>query len=231
MTVATTAAGARSVSARWSRWTRLGVLDAFDRFPHEISSTRHRTSAAPRDRVHLGSEPRAPGDHWPRTRWSHARAAASLVRPDGPRALHRAKYYAHRIRRSRRVVIRACRLRPPRRRGLRRCRVARGPGAARWSKRIAPRRGDRHLRRSLPLDAVVWPVPGRVTSRFGDRVGRFHAGIDIAAPEGTSVVAVAAGKVVIAESLAEFGNVVVVDHGDGCTTLSARLRETARRGR
>jgi pyruvyl transferase EpsO len=39
------------------------------------------------------------------------------------------------------------------------------------------------------------------------------------------VVAVAAGNVVIAESLPEFGNVVVVDHGGGCTTLSAHLWE------
>ena len=97
--------------------------------------------------------------------------------------------------------------------------------STRWS-RTSPALPGPHLRPACPRNALEWPVSGRVTSRFGDRVGRFHVGIDIAAPvEGMPVVAGAAGKVVIAESLAEFGNVVVVDHGGGCTTLSAHLRE------
>jgi hypothetical protein len=77
----------------------------------------------------------------------------------------------------------------------------------------------------LPVDGLVWPVSGRITSRFGDRRGRFHAGIDIAAAEGTPVVAAAAGRVVIAEWLPDFGQAVVLDHGDGFTTLSAHHRE------
>jgi exopolysaccharide biosynthesis predicted pyruvyltransferase EpsI len=78
----------------------------------------------------------------------------------------------------------------------------------------------------LPALGLVWPLSGRITSRFGDRLGRFHAGIDIAAPEGTSVVAVAAGRVVIAETLPELGNAIVLDHGNGFTTLYAHHRES-----
>jgi len=53
---------------------------------------------------------------------------------------------------------------------------------------------------SVPL---VWPVLGRITSRFGERVGRPHTGIDIAAPEGTPVRAAADGRVVLAEPIEE----------------------------
>lgn len=35
----------------------------------------------------------------------------------------------------------------------------------------------------------VWPTSGRITSRFGPRGGRLHAGLDIAAPTGTRIVA------------------------------------------
>jgi pyruvyl transferase EpsO len=76
----------------------------------------------------------------------------------------------------------------------------------------------------LPPDALVWPISGRITSRFGDRVGRFHTGIDIAAPEGAPVSAVADGRVVIAEALPELGNTIVLDHGQGCATLYAHHR-------
>ena len=45
--------------------------------------------------------------------------------------------------------------------------------------------------------AMRWPVRGgRVASRFGQRAGRPHEGIDIAAPAGTAVLAAAAGTVI-----------------------------------
>ncbi len=66
-----------------------------------------------------------------------------------------------------------------------------------------------------------WPVVGPVTSGFGTRWGRLHAGIDIAVPSGTPVHAAAAGTVIYAGVLGGYGNLVVVDHGNGIMTAYA----------
>jgi murein DD-endopeptidase MepM/ murein hydrolase activator NlpD len=68
---------------------------------------------------------------------------------------------------------------------------------------------------------LIWPVSGPVTSGFGPRWGRMHEGIDIAVPEGTPVVAAAAGTVIHAGWLGGYGNLVVVDHGNGLATAYA----------
>ena len=70
---------------------------------------------------------------------------------------------------------------------------------------------------------LIWPVSGIVTSGFGYRWGRLHAGIDISAPAGTRVVAAASGSVVYAGSMGGYGNIVVIDHGGGLATAYAHL--------
>ena len=73
-----------------------------------------------------------------------------------------------------------------------------------------------------PLAAgFVWPVSGPVVSGFGMRWGRMHEGIDIAAGMGTPVHAAAAGTVIHAGWLGGYGNLVVLDHGDGLATAYA----------
>ena len=64
----------------------------------------------------------------------------------------------------------------------------------------------------------VWPVHGVLTSGFGWRWGRMHEGIDLAVPNGTPVVASAAGTVIVAGWMGGYGNLVVVDHGNGVAT-------------
>jgi len=64
----------------------------------------------------------------------------------------------------------------------------------------------------------VWPVHGVLTSGFGWRWGRMHEGIDLAVANGTPVVAAAAGTVIVAGWLGGYGNLVVVDHGNGVST-------------
>lgn len=66
-----------------------------------------------------------------------------------------------------------------------------------------------------------WPVSGPVTSGFGPRWGRMHEGIDIAVPTGTPVGAAAPGTVIYAGWLGGYGNLVVVDHGNGLSTAYA----------
>jgi murein DD-endopeptidase MepM/ murein hydrolase activator NlpD len=66
-----------------------------------------------------------------------------------------------------------------------------------------------------------WPVSGPVTSGFGMRWGRMHEGIDIAVPTGTPVRSAGAGTVIHAGWLGGYGNLVVVDHGNGLSTAYA----------
>jgi len=54
--------------------------------------------------------------------------------------------------------------------------------------------------------------------------GHFHAGLDFGMPPGTTVLAAAAGTVVVAgwaenNGYTLFGNMVAIDHGDGMTTI------------
>ena len=67
----------------------------------------------------------------------------------------------------------------------------------------------------------IWPVNGPVVSGFGMRWGRMHEGIDIAAALGTPIHAAASGTVIHAGWLGGYGNLVVVDHGDGLATAYA----------
>ncbi|MDP8987059.1 MAG: peptidoglycan DD-metalloendopeptidase family protein, partial [Actinomycetota bacterium] len=59
----------------------------------------------------------------------------------------------------------------------------------------------------------IWPTRGTVTSGFGNRWGRLHAGIDIAAPTGTPIWAAKAGTVIFAGQQSGYGNVVIISHG------------------
>ncbi|HET6624446.1 MAG TPA: peptidoglycan DD-metalloendopeptidase family protein [Gaiellaceae bacterium] len=67
----------------------------------------------------------------------------------------------------------------------------------------------------------IWPVNGPVVSGFGMRWGRMHEGIDIASSLGTPIHAAASGTVIHAGWLGGYGNLVVVDHGDGLATAYA----------
>ena len=64
---------------------------------------------------------------------------------------------------------------------------------------------------------------GAVTSCFGQRWGRLHAGVDLAAPHGTPVVAAGAGVVVRAGMADGYGNAVLIDHGNGYLTHYGHL--------
>jgi murein DD-endopeptidase MepM/ murein hydrolase activator NlpD len=68
-----------------------------------------------------------------------------------------------------------------------------------------------------------WPVVApRLTSRFGNRWGKPHEGIDMAAPIGTPVLAASAGSVIYSgDRVRGYGNMVVVKHPDELVTVYA----------
>ncbi|MCW2973891.1 MAG: Peptidase, family [Thermoleophilia bacterium] len=66
---------------------------------------------------------------------------------------------------------------------------------------------------------LAWPVSAPITSRFGQRWGRLHAGLDLGASSGTRIGSAGAGRVVYAGWMSGYGNCVMVDHGGGIVTL------------
>ena len=69
---------------------------------------------------------------------------------------------------------------------------------------------------------LIWPLSGAITSSFGPQATReHHEGIDIDGVAGQVVRAAAAGRVVWAGSERGYGNLVIIDHGDGLSTLYA----------
>ncbi|WP_197276322.1 peptidoglycan DD-metalloendopeptidase family protein [Bacillus sp. JCM 19034] len=70
----------------------------------------------------------------------------------------------------------------------------------------------------------IWPTVGEITDFFGTRDG-YHYGIDIAANEGTYVVAVTNGVVSRSYYSDTYGNVVFINHDDEMETVYAHLHE------
>lgn len=79
-----------------------------------------------------------------------------------------------------------------------------------------------------PIDSVHWSNPGVViTCKYGWRINpltnknEMHNGLDIAAPKGTPIQAAKSGTVTRSENSGGWGNVIVITHGDGTSTLYA----------
>jgi lipoprotein NlpD len=76
---------------------------------------------------------------------------------------------------------------------------------------------------SIPVtdQVFIWPVNGTINSGFGPRGSSFHDGLDIAAPEGTSIRAIESGEVIYSDQLRGYGNMVVLRHADGFVSVYA----------
>ncbi|MCI7472323.1 MAG: peptidoglycan DD-metalloendopeptidase family protein [Clostridiales bacterium] len=85
-----------------------------------------------------------------------------------------------------------------------------------------------------------WPLPSRcltITSAFGYRIhpisgqAHSHTGIDVSAAGGTPIYATKGGQVILSEYGSganwSYGNFVVIDHGDGTTSLYAHMSSRA----
>ena len=82
--------------------------------------------------------------------------------------------------------------------------------------RGAGRRGESYARMSGA--GLSWPVSCPLTSGFGSRWGRMHEGIDLGCPSGTPVRAAKGGVVLSAGWAGGYGNLVLIEHGNGIVT-------------
>ena len=93
---------------------------------------------------------------------------------------------------------------------------------------------EERRRNNITIDSessYLWPLPGyyRLTSLFGYRIhpntgkAHSHTGIDIPAPRGTAILAAKSGQVVTSGWHSSYGNYVVIDHGNGNSTLYAHM--------
>lgn len=105
---------------------------------------------------------------------------------------------------------------------------------------------ERFLSRATRVLAALpsrWPVRGQINSGFGGRPSpwsakpEFHSGLDIGAPVGTPVKAPAPGTVVFAGANAEYGQMLIIEHGNETKSiyghlsrLNVTVNEQVRRG-
>ena len=90
-----------------------------------------------------------------------------------------------------------------------------------------------HAQKSFLLATPsLWPIPGRISSGFGDdRLSsssggtRPHKGVDISAPPGTRIVAPADGVVSFAGRESEYGWLICIEHGHGYSTMFGHLKD------
>jgi septal ring factor EnvC (AmiA/AmiB activator) len=92
--------------------------------------------------------------------------------------------------------------------------------------------GERRTPVTVPLSpfrgGLEWPVMGELASRFGQPASRqggalIRTGMEIAAPEGTSVRAIHGGTVGYAEGYTGLGTLVILDHGGNNYSLYGYL--------
>jgi septal ring factor EnvC (AmiA/AmiB activator) len=78
---------------------------------------------------------------------------------------------------------------------------------------------------------LPWPAGGTLASTFGRQEHpRFHTvtfnrGIEISAPQGREIVAVADGSVIYADWFKGYGRLIILDHGGGYFTLYAHAAD------
>jgi len=75
--------------------------------------------------------------------------------------------------------------------------------------------------------SLMWPTSGVLTSTFGWRWGAMHQGIDIGANTGTPIYAAESGTVFFSGWMGGYGNLILIDHGDGRVTAYAHQSRLA----
>ncbi len=93
-----------------------------------------------------------------------------------------------------------------------------------------------NLREDLLDKRLMWPVAGTISSYYGQRDGRLHHGIDIAAPKGSNIYSTARGVVEFSGYQRGYGWTVILNHEDykslyaHCSLLKVKFGQRVRQG-
>lgn len=79
--------------------------------------------------------------------------------------------------------------------------------------------GTRNI--SQGTGSMTRPFSGNMTSNYGYRGREFHTGVDFAGPSGSSIKAADSGKVIFSGRNGNYGNCIIISHGNGVETLYA----------
>ena len=109
--------------------------------------------------------------------------------------------------------------------------------AAQRAAALASSASNEVAKKTLANLSLSRPVSGTVTSRYGSRSRGFHTGMDIATAAGTPITSIATGTVVYSGWKGSYGNLVIVDHGNGvqsyyahCSSLNVSVGQTVNGG-
>jgi len=75
----------------------------------------------------------------------------------------------------------------------------------------------------IPFEPI-WPVKGKIITKFGGALENRSEGIDIEVPEGTNVKAIENGKVIFSASHSGFGNMIIIQHSEKFISIYAHLQ-------
>ena len=80
---------------------------------------------------------------------------------------------------------------------------------------------------AVPPPAPAWmrPDDGPISSSYGVRWGQLHAGVDLAGPYGSSILAAGDGIVTSAGPAAGYGNLITIAHPDGTVTAYGHMSQ------
>lgn len=85
--------------------------------------------------------------------------------------------------------------------------------------------GTKLVPNGIGSGTFIFPTTGTISSRYGSRWGRTHEGVDIANSLGTDIYAADEGKVIFSGVQNGYGNIIIIDHGNGYTTRYGHCSE------
>ncbi len=85
--------------------------------------------------------------------------------------------------------------------------------------------GSKETPKTVATGSFLMPTRGRISSRYGQRWGRMHQGLDIAKPHGSDIKAADGGTVSFSGPKGTYGNMIEIDHGNGYKTRYAHCSE------
>lgn len=98
-------------------------------------------------------------------------------------------------------------------------------------------KGTKERPRTVATGIIGWPIRGSISSRFGERWGSAHTGVDFGVPTGTSFQAADGGVVTYAGWEGDYGKLIIINHENGtvtyyghCNTINVNVGQRVAKG-